>query len=112
MIEQIINIKPLSVNEAWQGKRFKTAKYKAFEKEMILTLKAGICPKENIAIYLKFGFSSKLSDIDNPIKMVLDIAQKKYGFNDRDIVELSVTKNVVKKGEEFITLIIYEKDIH
>ena len=33
-----INIKPLSVNKAWQGKRFKTKKYKAFETELLLKL--------------------------------------------------------------------------
>ena len=32
----IVNIKPLSVNQAWAGRRFKTPKYKAFEKEMLL----------------------------------------------------------------------------
>jgi len=31
MIEQKINIKPLSVNDAWKGKRYKTEKYKNYE---------------------------------------------------------------------------------
>ena len=33
-----IDIKPMSVNEAWKGRRFKTDKYKGFEKEMLLKL--------------------------------------------------------------------------
>ena len=82
---QKINIKPLSVNEAWKGKRFKTIKYSRYEKELYLLLKALKLPSAPYKVVLKFGFSSKLSDIDNPIKMTLDILQKKYKFNDRDI---------------------------
>jgi hypothetical protein len=33
-----IKIKPLSVNKAWQGKRFKTNEYKQYEKEVSLLL--------------------------------------------------------------------------
>jgi len=33
-----INYKPLSVNEAWQGKRFKTKAYKDYEKSLMLLL--------------------------------------------------------------------------
>ena len=33
-----LNIKPLSVNQAWQGKRFKTPKYKAFQTLMLHSL--------------------------------------------------------------------------
>ena len=50
---------------------------------------------------------SKLSDIDNPLKPFLDILQKKYGINDRDINELLVKKTVVKKGDEFIFFYFY-----
>ena len=33
-----IEIKPLSVNECWQGKRFKTKAYTAYEKELLYRL--------------------------------------------------------------------------
>ena len=100
-----IDIKPLSVNKAWQGRRYKTKAYKAFEKEMLLLLPKLKNPITTpIKISLVFGFSSKLSDIDNPIKMVLDILQKKYKFNDRDIYELNIKKEITKKGYEFIKI--------
>jgi Holliday junction resolvase RusA-like endonuclease len=103
MIE--IKISPLSVNKAWKGRRFKTIDYKRFESSMILLLPKSIkMPKKHIKVILVFGFSNKLSDIDNPLKLVLDILQKKYGFNDRDIYELSIKKEIVKKGNEFIKL--------
>ena len=35
-------IKPLSVNEAWQGKRFKTNSYKSYEKDVMRLLPANL----------------------------------------------------------------------
>lgn len=98
-----INIKPLSVNQCWQGKRFKTPKYKAYEKELLLLLPSNYkVPLKPLKITLKFGFSSKLSDWDNPIKPFQDILQKKYNFNDSLIYKAIVTKEIVPKGKEYI----------
>ena len=98
-----IKIKPLSVNECWQGKRFKTPKYKAYELELLYLLpKLKLSPPFNIKI--TFGISA-LSDIDNPIKPFLDILQKKYDINDRDIMRLEIIKEVTK--EHFIKFDIY-----
>ena len=98
-----LNIKPLSVNQAWQGKRFKTNKYKSFQAEMLLILpKLKQSFEGDLKVELRYGFSSKLSDIDNPCKMVLDCLCKKYGFDDRQIYELHQTKEIVKKGDEYI----------
>lgn len=97
-----INIKPLSVNECWKGRRFKTDKYKLYESELIHKLKPVKIPEGNLKVSLVFGVSSKLADIDNPTKAFLDILQKKYKFNDRNIYEMYLTKVNVKKGEEFI----------
>jgi len=97
-----IEIKPLSVNECWQGKRFKTKKYLAYEKEMLLKLKPLPMPPIPYAINIQLGLSSTLADIDNPIKPLLDLIQKKYAINDKDIFELHIEKRIVKKGLEFI----------
>lgn len=99
-------IKLLSVNQAWQGRRFKTKNYDAYENTLLYTL-----PNEkiNIASYyiiFIFNFSNKLSDWDNPIKPLQDVLQKKYGFNDRDItIALTYKKIVPKKDEGFIVYI-------
>jgi len=104
-----IYIKPLSVNQVWQGKRYKTPKYKSYEKELLLMLPPiKINFKRDLSIHLTFGFSSTLSDIDNPLKPILDVLQKKYRFDDKQIFELKVKKEIVKKGEEFIELKINE----
>jgi len=97
-----ININPLSVNKAFKGRRFKTDEYKRYEKELLYLLPALKVPKGELFISLSFGFSSKLKDIDNPVKLFIDILQKKYNFNDRDVYKLNVTKEIVKKGKEFI----------
>ena len=108
MISFKLNEKPLSINEAWQGKRFKTSTYKSYEETILLTMpKAKIDVEQMLRIEFFFGFSNKASDLDNPVKLLLDIAQKKYGFNDKNVFELNVRKCIVKKGEEFIQMGIY-----
>lgn len=109
MIVFKLNKKPLSINEAWQGKRFKTPAYKAYEETILLTMpKAKIDSEQMLRIEFFFGFSNKASDLDNPVKLLLDIAQKKYGFNDKNVFELNVRKCIVKKGDEFIQMGIYK----
>lgn len=101
-----LNIKPLSVNEAWQGKRFKTDKYKGYEKLVLLTLKPLQIEGGKLSLSLRFGLSSRNADIDNPVKPFVDILQKKYGFNDRHIYQLTVVKEDVPKGKEFVEFYI------
>jgi len=99
-------IKPLSVNDCWQGRRFKTPKYKAYEKQLLYTLPPLEVPKPPLTINFVFGFSSAASDWDNPIKPLQDILQKKYGFNDKDIHKATVEKVKVRKGDEFFNVSI------
>lgn len=103
-----LNIKPLSVNKCWQGRRFKTKDYKAYEEELLLTLPKIEIPDGKMTVIYKVGYSNPLADIDNFIKPFQDILQKKYNFNDRNIYTMIVEKDVVKKGEEYIELEITE----
>ena len=98
-----INIKPLSVNEAWQGRRFKTPKYNKYIKDMMLLLpsiKTNFDGK--LELEITFGLSSVAADIDNPLKCFIDCLQKKYGFDDKMIYRLVVNKDIVKRGKEYI----------
>lgn len=106
-----ITIKPLSVNEAWRGRRFKTDEYKAYEQELFLRLPPLKIPKGKLSLTLIFGFSNKASDIDNPAKPFIDILQKTYGFNDNKIYNLNITKVDVPKGKDFIEYNFKEYDI-
>lgn len=100
MIE--IPIKPLSVNEAFKGKRFKTQKYDTFIKSMSILLPKINLPQAPYSMNIVLGYSSRASDIDNGLKSLLDCLVKKYGFDDREIYQMNVKKEIVKKGSEFI----------
>jgi Holliday junction resolvase RusA-like endonuclease len=122
-----VDIKPLSVNEAWQGKRFKSKKYKFYEQKLLLLLpwqgkrfkskkykfyeqklllllpnSRSFGENQKLEISIEWGFSNKLADLDNPAKCFIDVLQKKYRFNDCHIYKLNLTKEIVKKGEEYI----------
>ncbi len=98
-----INIKPLSVNEAWKGRRYKTNKYKKYHIDCNLLLPGFlVIPKGDLQIYLEWGLSNFGGDWDNPIKPIVDIISMRYGFNDNRIIEGKVRKVKVKKGNEYI----------
>lgn len=102
-----LDIKPLSVNAAWCGKRFKTPAYSQYEKAVLKILPEMQLPDPPYKLSFVFGFSNKASDLDNPVKMIQDILSKKYGFNDKLITELNIKKEIVKKGAEFIAFQIH-----
>ena len=110
MDEIKVNIKPLSVNDAWQGRRYKTDAYKHYERAMLLMLPAATLPPPPYRIYYEFGFSNSLADYDNPCKPLGDILQKKYGFNDKEIYCATIRKVVVKKGKEYVKVRIEHFD--
>jgi Holliday junction resolvase RusA-like endonuclease len=97
-----LNIKPLSVNEAWKGRRFRTDKYNNYIRGVLLILPPLNVPNGELALDITFGLSSGSADIDNPLKCFIDCLQKKYGFDDKMIFKLVVEKVIVKKGAEFI----------
>ena len=97
-----LNIKPISVNSCWQGRRFSTPLYKQFQNEMAYILPAMKIGKAPYRVNIEFGFSSKLADLDNGVKPLLDCMVKKYDFDDRDIYELNLRKVIVSKGSEYI----------
>lgn len=97
-----LNIKPLTVNQAWCGRRFKTSKYKEYEKELWYTLPRIKVPEGKLKVHYQFGFSYKGSDYDNAIKQFQDIISRKYKFNDSRIYKAIVEKIDVDKEKEFI----------
>lgn len=97
-----VKVKPLSVNDAWKGRRYKSDDYKQYEVGVSWMLPKIKIPQPPFKVSYEFGFSSRGSDIDNPVKCFQDILVKKYGFKDQDIYELHVVKKIVKKGQEYI----------
>lgn len=101
-----LDIKPLSVNEAksiFRGRITKTKAYRQYERDLLILLPRNLdFSQDRFKVFLIWGFSSKLSDADNPVKPFIDILQTAYGFNDNQIYEYSIKKEIVKKGQEFI----------
>jgi Holliday junction resolvase RusA-like endonuclease len=98
-----VKVKALTVNRAWRGRRFKTPEYKTYEKEVMFNLPPKITiPEGEICLSITVGFSNKMSDIDNAAKPFIDILQKRYKFNDRDVYKLIMNKRIVAKGDEYI----------
>lgn len=103
MIE--LQIKPLSINECWRGRRFKTDAYQIYEHSVSKLLPDDfVIPKKPLKVYFEFGFSNSNADIDNPVKPIIDILQKKYNFNDRDIHIMELVKNNTEKGKEYVKI--------
>lgn len=98
-----INIKPMSVNKAWQGRRFKTDEYKRYSQVVALLLPPKLAiPDGKLELYVIFGVSNEAADWDNPIKPLQDILQQKYRFNDKRIYRGIGEKVIVEKGREYI----------
>lgn len=102
-----INIKALSVNNAWNGRRFKTQAYKDYETELYYQLpEININKNEKLSVHYIFGLSNCNADGDNCIKQFQDIISKKYKFNDKNIYKWLIEKKIVKKGDEYISFLI------
>ena len=98
-----IKVKPLSANQLWQGRRFKTPAYKDYEKELFALLPRNYkIPEGELKATFEFGLSNKSADADNCLKGCVDILQKFYDFNDKNIYEITIRKVIVKKGKEYV----------
>jgi hypothetical protein len=96
-----IPIKPMSVNVAWQGKRYKTKEYRQYEKDVALFLKPMEIPEGPLEVNYLFGVSNLGFDTGNAEKPFSDILSKYYGINDNRFHRIVMEKVKVPKGEEF-----------
>ena len=97
-----IKIKPLSINEAYRGRRFKTKSLEVYKESLKYLLPKMSVTEGKLSVTYVFGVSSKGSDGDNLIKAFQDCVAEQYGFNDNKIYEWYVKKTDVEKGEEFV----------
>lgn len=100
-----LDVKAMSVNRAWQGRRFKTTDYKDYERLLINEL-----PdlddyfnfEQPLHLTVIFGLSNMASDVDNGLKPFIDVMQKKYEFDDKFIFGMEIDKHLVARGHEYI----------
>lgn len=97
-----VQVKPLSVNEAYTGRRFSTPEKKAYSKAVLFSLPKITLPEPPYCIEYRFGMSNMGADVDGPTKVFQDLLSKKYGFNDNQVYRITAEKVKVEKGKEFI----------
>jgi Holliday junction resolvase RusA-like endonuclease len=97
-----IAIKPLSVNDAYRGRRFATPELTQYKRDISLLLPKMKVPEGKLEVVFEFGISSKLADYDNFIKATQDAISECLGFNDRVIYGARIKKVDVSKGEEYL----------
>ena len=97
-----IDIKPLSVNEAYRGRRFATRELTQYKSDLGWLLPKMEVPDGPLAARYVFGTSSRASDADNMVKIFQDAISEHYGFNDSRIYRIEVEKVDVPKGREFV----------
>lgn len=98
-----LDVKPLSVNEAYTGRRFASDKLKNYKKFLSLLIRRTILPPPPFEIIITHGQSNfAAADWDGPIKNFQDILCTRYGINDKIIYKGTVEKVPAPKGKEFI----------
>jgi Holliday junction resolvase RusA-like endonuclease len=104
----VIDMKPLTVSKAWQGRRFKTPMYKKWETDVQYFIpRKKYKGKVDVTIEL-FIKNDKMMDVDNVLKTLLD-SMKKSGIyeDDRFIYALHVHKEHSKKEYIRVTIAPY-----
>jgi len=91
-----IPVQALSINQAFQGRRFKTRIYQAFEREATILLPRMKMMMGLVEVWYEFGLTKrnfKRSDVGNLEKCLSDILVKRgYIEDDRKIMALHLQK--------------------
>ena len=90
-----ILIKPLSINNAWKGRKFKTKEYDQYISDMFFLLpnKLNIDPENLHFIFHLKSTTYNKADVDNFIKPILDIMVKKGILkDDRYVKKITIEK--------------------
>jgi len=110
-MKKTLSIKPLSINEAWQGRRFKTKKYKDYERNTLILLGKNKMIKGFVSVEYNFFIKNfKMSDVGNFEKPISDIVVKSGLIeDDRFITEIVLKKYPINKDEQEYIIIKINK---
>ena len=101
-----IKRKPLSVNAAWKGRRFRSVFYSVFHRvvSLLLNVLRPKRPPENRPLFghYRWGVSNMMADTDNPTKPFQDVLFEHWGMQDHQLQFLILEKIKTPKGQEFI----------
>lgn len=99
--------KALSANKMhYANHKRDTKEYRQYKQDILKAIGGDyeIDKADRLKLSLVVGYSSKLSDLDNAFKPLLDSMQKCMGFDDRQIFEIEALKDHTKKGEEYLLI--------
>lgn len=100
----ILFTSPISVNALYTGRRFLTQKGQTIKDSMAWEFKGQYKGQKmlegDLALTIHFFFKDKRKDIDSCVKALLDSMQGIVFYNDRQIRELHVFKEVTSGGQE------------
>ena len=112
IFKQKFDVKPLSANKMFYRAKQLTKEYRLFREFMYEEVadrkKWPFKPEDELDFTVKVGLSSKLADVDNCIKPLLDTFQLLFEFNDKYVFKVTIEKEHVKKGSEFIDVQVKE----
>lgn len=104
------NFKPISVNEAYIGRRFDSQKKKEFMEKMKKDLlNTEIDCKPPYCLWWRF-YVTAASDLDNLIKVATDCVFKHFWINDNLVYKIVAEKCIAKRGKEYFQLEIEHYD--
>ena len=99
-----LEIHPLTINQAFMGRRFKTQAYKDYETEMLWLIKAQKPKKVSGWVEVEYHFYIKhflTTDTCNMEKLLTDILVKAGCLDDdRFIIRAVMTKHAICKDEK------------
>ena len=106
------NFKPLSANDMfYRAKQLKTG-YREWRVAVYEDIDRGykwpFAKEAHLTFNVMVGLSSKLADVDNCIKPLLDTFQYLFDFNDRFVFKVIIEKEYVKKGQEYFDVTVEE----
>lgn len=118
ILDNTLKIKPLSANRMLgvRGRRsFKSPDYVKYQNDIRDDLMGIVWPfgTDQVSVTVWAGLSNRGADIDNVIKPILDTYQGIFEeFNDNKVYHVELHKEIVKKGDEFIRIMVklYEKE--
>ena len=109
-----LNVKPLSANQMYYRNKKKTVNYCRYQDEVYEELRDSKWEfgDSEVEIHLKVGLSSRLADLDNTIKPLLDTLQSIYPeFNDKMVFRIEADKEIVEKGKEYMNVSILQNKL-
>ena len=102
--------KPLSANKMFYRAKQLTRDYRewreAIYEDIPMPRKWPFKQEQELEFTVMVGLSSKLADVDNCIKPLLDTFQYMFDFNDRMVFKVTIEKEHVKKGEEYFDVTV------